>query len=380
VIDETLAIRSTAAIEDKTPLAKTFVRGPDAERFVNFMQVRDAAQIDVHHANYTFWCDELGRTVTEGLLFRVEQDKFCHMSAPLKDWCLAHADGFDVEIYDAIEAGEEFGVLCLQGPNSWQIIHDVTGQDLSSLRFSRAQRIEVAGTDILIWRTGFTGEVGFEMWVPPEASPKVFQTFIQQGAKHGAVPIGNAAQDVARVEAGMLIRGTDYRPAGPVAQVQATYLAEEEHFHTPAELNFGRLVNLDGNRDFIGRDVLSREREVGFRRLLKGLVVNWHDIVEMWDRQGLPPFLSPRVHRNQVPDIYTPDDQRIGFATSVTWSPNLNEMIGFAHVDARHAGTLDEVRLEWRARDDSARIAARLVDLPFAEIRRRAERLDLPSD
>lgn len=371
VIDEAVAIRATAAIEDKTPLAKTYVRGPDAERFVDSMQVRDASEIEALHANYTFWCDEAGHTVTEGLLFRIDQDTFCHMSAPLKDWCLAHADGFDVEIYDAIEAEEEIGVLCLQGPNSPQIMSEVIGDDLSRLGFSRGQRTEIAGAEVLIWRTGFTGEVGFEMWVPPEVSPAIFSVFVEKGAKHGAVPIGNAAQDIARVEAGMLISGTDYRPAGPAAQVQATYLGKEEHLHTPSELNFGRLVNLDSARDFVGRTALARERDEGPRRLLRGLVINWRDIVDMSNGHDRPAFLSARVHRDQVPDIYTPDGRRIGFATSVTWSPNMGEMVGFAHISAGDAASLGDVQLEWRTRDDLARIGARLVDLPFTKMRRR---------
>ncbi|MDJ0924526.1 MAG: aminomethyltransferase family protein [Acidimicrobiia bacterium] len=370
VIDETLAIRTTAAIEDKTPLVKTFFRGPDAERFVNSMQVRDASRIDIHHTNYTFWCDESGHTVTEGLFFRVEEDKFCHMSAPLKEWCLAHADGYDVDIYEAPEADEDFGVLCIQGPRSLEIINEVAGLDLSDLGFSRGRTITIDGAEILIWRTGFTGELGFEMWVPPAASPDVFEMFVQEGAKHGAIPIGNAAQDIARVEVGMLISGTDYRPAGPAAQVQATYMSEDEYLQTPAELGFGRLVNLAGDRQFVGKAALLRERETGPKRLMKGLLVNWHDIVMMWEEQGSPPFVSPRVQRGYVPGVRKPDGNRIGFATSITWSPNLNEMIGLARVDADRARELDEVLVDWKAREVSTQIRAKLVDLPFAEMRR----------
>lgn len=365
-VEETLAIRNSVVLEDKSPLVKTFITGPDAERLVDYMQVRDTTKMENYHANYTFWCDQNGHVVSEGILFKLEVQRYVYLAGPVADWCRDNAEGFDVEINEAIESNQEFGVLAVQGPKSEELMKAVTGDDFVDLKFSRARKIKVEGVELTVWRTGYTGEIGFEIWVPEDGSAKIFKKIADTGRPLGAVPIGNAAQVMARVEVGMLLIWTDYKPGGPDSRVQIAYMKSDEHLHTPTELNFGRLVNLKKASDFIGKAALQKEAETGPHKIMLGLEVNWHEMAVLYEQQGMPPMISTKCYR--VPfDLQSKDGQRIGFATSITWSPNINKMIGFAHVGSGTAPG-QEIDLLWTAYNKTGPVTATLVELPFTRI------------
>ena len=375
-VHEAAAIRTGAAIEDKSPLVKTVVKGPDAIPFVDRMMVRNATKIDVLHCNYTFYCDDFGHVVNEGITFRTEEDEFIHCGGPMTDWFKAHADGFDVEILTADGTERDFGILCIQGPRSFDVMEAVLGDRHEDLDFSRGRGIEIDGHEVIVWRTGFTGEVGFELWADTAFGPDLFTTFVEDGAAHGAVPVGNAAQVMARVEAGMLILGSDYRPAGPLAQVQFHYLDGDRYFHTPAELNFGRLVNLKHDADFIGRSALEAEAAQDRPgKVMHGVEIDPSGIAALYESNGTPPFLSPRMHRHFGSEIMVDGTSR-GFATSMCWSPTLETMIGFAHIEDPSVEVGANVNLTWTIHDGKGRpvegeVPARVVPLPFVEMKRR---------
>lgn len=376
VIDETRAIRTGAALEDKTPLTKTFINGPDAERFINFMTVRDTSKMETGQANYTLWCDHNGHVITEGILFRLSEDKFCYTAASIEEWCKDHANGYDVEIEEEKPGSPSFGIFCVQGPKSPDVIKAITGNDLVDIKFSRSRKIEIAGSEIIIWRQGFTGEVGFECWIPAESAVAVTKVFVEKGLSNGATLIGNAAQDVGRVEAGMLIISTDYRPGGKFKPHQVINLADDEFLHTPAELNFGRLVNLNKPIDFIGKKALQKEARAGQGKAMLGLEINWQDIEKMYARQGIPSLISSKVLRTPS-DLYEKGGDKIGFATSVTWSPNLNNMIGFAHIRTEYAEVGKQVELMWNVLGEKDRVNARTLPLPFVPFHRSGNLSDL---
>ena len=378
-VAEMMAIRRGAAIEDKSPLVKTVVDGPDAVAFIDRMQVRDATRIDIDHAFYTFYCDEAGRTVNEGITFRTGAQRFIHMGGPVAGWFADYAGGFDVDIFETAGTPQDFGVLCVQGPRSLEVMRAVTGNTHEDLDFSRGRIIDIDGREVRLWRQGFTGEIGFEMWVGEEAASDLFSIFVERGGPHGAVPIGNAAQATARVEAGMLIAGVDYRPAGPMAQVQFAYLGEDRHFHTPAELNFGRLVNFRRDTDFVGRAALATEAEQEHpAKVMRGLDIDPAGIAALYESTGSPPFLSPRLHRHFASEILV-DGSSAGFATSMCWSPVLETMIGFAHLESSAVAVGDEVSLTWeiyngRGEPVVGEVPAQVTDLPFVEMKRRKSR------
>ena len=375
-VAEMMALRTGAGIEDKSPLFKTVIEGPDAEAFVDRVQVRDASEVDTDHGIYTFYCDDEGHVVNEGITFRTAADQFIHMGGPMVGWFSDFADGYDIELTDTLNTDRDYSVLCVQGPRSHDVMEAVTGSPHKDLPFSRGRMITVDGHEVRLWRTGFTGEIGFEMWVGPEAATGMYSVFVERGRAHGAVPIGNAAQAATRVEAGMLIIGVDYRPSGPFAQVQFAYLDEDRYFHTPAELNFGRLVNFRRDTDFLGRRALEAEAEWGRPgKVMLGLDIEPAGIAALYESAGSPPFLSPRLHRHFKSEILA-DGTNAGFATSMCWSPVLETMIGFAHLESPEVGVGADVALTWQIYDSRGEVVegevpARVVDLPFVEMKRR---------
>ena len=369
VIEETRAIRNGAALEDKTPLTKTFITGTDAERFIDYMTVRDVSKMEACHANYTFWCDHNGHVITEGILFRLEENLFCYTAASIEEWCNDHAAGYDIRIEEEIPGKPPFGIFCIQGPKSLAVIQAITGADFSDLKFSRARNIRVAGVEVTVWRQGFTGEVGLECWIPAEGADAVAEIFVAKGLSNGATLIGNAAQDVGRVEAGMLIISTDYRPGGKFSPHQAINLEGDDFLHTPAELNFGRLVDLDKPGDFVGKKALQTEAQVGRNKVMIGLEVDYRQIEDEYSKRGMPSLISPKVNRRPN-DIHEREGEKIGFATAVTWSPNLNKMIGFAHIRTELAAAGKQVDLMWDILGEKAAINATLVPLPFVPFHR----------
>lgn len=374
-VAEMMAIRRGAAVEDKTPLVKTIVEGPDAEALVDRMQVRDATAVDTDAAIYTFYCDHDGRTVSEGITFRTAPDCFIHMGGPVAAWFEARADGYDVEVIDTLDTSRDFAVLCLQGPKSLAVMEAVTGSSHADLRFSRGRMIDIDGHEVRLWRQGFTGEIGFEMWMDSDAAHDMYSVFVERGRAHGAVPIGNAAQATARVEAAMLIIGVDYKPAGPLAQMQFAYLDGDRYYHTPAELNFGRLVNLRRDTDFIGRAALEAEAAGGRpQKVMMGLDIDPAGIAALYASADTPPFVSPRLHRHFASEVLA-DGNNAGFATSMCWSPVLDTMIGFAHLESAAVGAGSDVSLTWKIHDGQGEevwgeVPATVVELPFVRMRR----------
>ena len=375
-IAEMRALRIGAGIEDKTPLFKTIVEGPDAEAFVDRVQVRDASKVDVDHGIYTFYCDDGGHVVNEGITFRTASDQFIHMGGPMVGWFSEFAEGYDVELIDTLNTDRDYSVLCVQGPRSHEVMEAVTGSAHKDLPFSRGRMITVDGHEVRLWRTGFTGEIGFELWVGPDAASHMYAVFVERGRPYGAVPIGNAAQAATRVEAGMLIIGVDYRPTGPFSQVQFAYLDGDRYSHTPAELNFGRLVNFRRDTDFLGRRALEAEAERGRPgKVMRGLDIDPAGIAALYESAGSPPFLSPRLHRHFSSEILA-GGANAGFATSMCWSPVLETMIGFAHVESPEVGIGDDVALTWQIHNGrgeavEGEVPARVVDLPFVEMKRK---------
>ncbi len=358
-------IRSEAAALDQSPLAKHYVTGPDAERFVDYLIPRDATKLEVGQVYFTPWCNDDGVQVGDGMVMRLEKERFLFSADRMMRWFEHNAFSFDVDFEDITH---DFGILALQGPRSHDVLEAATGADWSDLRFSRVRRTTVGGVDVLLLRQGFTGELGYELWVPRAGGPTVWDVIFEAGSAFGLGAAGLHANDVARIEAGLVIPGYDYTPAA-MDPIGSHIPTAAEHCTTPLELNMGRFIDFDKTSDFLGKAALQKEFQSGSKRKMVGIVVSWPEIVDAYADAGLPPEVAPSIIRAPLP--VSRDGRRIGRTSSVTWSPTLRKVVGFAHVDASSAAAGTSVTVEWSTSDIGAPvISAHLSDLPHYKVRR----------
>ena len=360
---EVAAIRDAAMLEDKSPLAKIHIHGADAERFINGLIPRDATQIAVDHANYTPWCDHAGKIIVEGLLFRLSRTDFLVTAGLMDSWLSEQRGRLDVAFEDVTD---RFGILALQGPDALAVLEEATGKCWSDLEFSRGRRAEIASAAVHVWRTGFTGVKGYELWVPPEAGNDVWKALVSTPTGASIEPCGHASQDVVRVEAGMVLPAIDYARAGPdTAKAHSYGLSDECYFASPFEINYGRLVNF-GKGDFIGRDALLAEAEApGRGRRMWAMRVDWRQLVSSCLDRGQAPIINGKIRRTPPMSLLTHGEVS-GFATSMGWSPNLNEMIGFAHLPADR-DPRDAVLIRWDEGAEPIDVPVSLSGLPFVK-------------
>ncbi|MYI20449.1 MAG: aminomethyl transferase family protein [Acidimicrobiia bacterium] len=358
-------IRTAAAVLDMSPLAKHYITGPDAERFVDYLIPRDATKLDVGQVYFSPWCNDGGVQVGDGIVMRLETDRFMFSADRMMRWFERNGPGFDVEFEDVTD---DFRILSLQGPRSRDVLESATDESWSDLRFSRLGRTTIDGIDVLLSRQGFTGEMGYELWVPRSGGTAVWDALFTAGSAFGLQAAGLHAADVARIEAGMVIPGYDYTPAAidPVGSHIPTSL---EHCTTPLELSMGRFVDFDKDSDFLGKAALTEESRSGSKRKMVGIVMSWPEIVAAYADAALLPEVAPHTVRAPMP--IARDGRVIGRTSSVTWSPTLGQIIGFAHVDAALAAAGTPVTVEWSTSDFGALVInARLSDLPHYTPRR----------
>jgi len=352
---------------EMSPLSKCVISGPDASGFVDRLITRDASKLGVGQVVYTPWCTDEGKVVTDGLVFRIDEQAYRFTSDPSYDWFVSQAAGLDVSVDDVTD---ELGILALQGPYSRDVLEHATGRDWSDLDFSRMDRAEIDGVPVEVARQGFTGELGFEILTPYEGGDRVWDSIAAAGENMRIRPVGEYAIDVARVEAGLLIPGPDYANAGPDPVGSHTISAtEEEYISSPFELGMGGLVDLN-KEDFVGQQALIEEQAAGgpSRRLL-GLDIDWRAIVALHLECDVPPNVSPRV-RWEALAVYA-GGARIGRASSVTWGPSVRKLIGFGHLDRRYAEPGATVSVEWpMPGGEFGQVNARIVTLPFLSHRR----------
>jgi aminomethyltransferase len=346
------AIRSAGALIDISPLYKYQVSGPDAMRLVNRVITRDAAKIAVGQVYYTPWCDEYGKVIDDGTVTRTGQSEFRWTAAdPNLRWLSENASGLDVKIEDI---SESVAALALQGPTSRQVLQRVSDADLSTLRYFRATTGTIAGVPVDISRTGYTGDLGYEIWMPWGSALQVWDAIVGAGAAFDLHPVGMLALDVARIEAGLLLIDVDFHSSRKA-------LIESQKY-SPFELGLGRLVDLHKG-PFVGRAALAEEVRRGIARQIVGLEVNWTEVERLYEAVGLPPTAPAGTSRVAVP-VYRGRSQ-IGRATSTTWSTTLKKLIALATIDAPHYTLGTEVEIEITIEAVRHRAGACVVPTPF---------------
>jgi aminomethyltransferase len=302
---EYTAIRNTVSVYDLCPMVKYAVTGPDAAAYLNRLTVRDAAKLSVGSVHYTVWCDDAGKMLDDGTLFRIAPDHYmiCCQERHL-NWLLDSAVGFDVAVE---EITETIAALSVQGPCSAQVLI-AAGFDVSALKPFRMAEFAFAGGAIRISRTGFTGDLGYEVWMTPDQALPFWDHLFAAGAPWSIRPIGTEALDLARIEAGFIITNMDFIPADQALR--------EDRPRSPLEMGLAWMIDWDKGH-FTGRRALLAERARGSDWALVGLEI--------------PGNISAEGSL-----IYHARKTEAGFITAAAWSPSVKKSIALAQVPAKH--------------------------------------------
>ena len=346
------AIRNAAALIDISPLYKYLISGKDATRLVNRVITRDINKVAVGQVIYCCWCDEQGKVIDDGTISRLEENVYRWTAAdPSLRWFHQNALGMDVRMEDI---SEKVAALALQGPTSAKLLKAVADADISNLKYFRVTKGKIAGVPVDISRTGYTGDLGYEVWMPWNDATKVWDALNEKGKAFDLHPTGMLALDVARVEAGLLLIEVDY--------ISSKKALIESQKYSPYELGFGKMVHLE-KENFIGRQALIRDQKQGVARQLVGLEVNWPEVEKLYDDIGMAPQTSATASRVAVPVHY--GGKQVGKATSTSWSPLLKKMIALASVKTECAKLGTELQMEMTVEAVRHLVTATVVKMPF---------------
>jgi aminomethyltransferase len=348
------ALRNTAALIDVSPLFKYHLSGPDATRLVDRVITRDASKVDPGRVIYTPWCDAEGRVIDDGTVMHLDDGSWRWTAAEgHRRWLRLNARGLDVRIEDQTDA---VAGLALQGPLARGVLEAASQSFLGDLPYFGRRTLELAGVRLDVSRTGYSGDLGYELWIPRSSALTVWDALIESGAAFGVRPVGILALDVVRIEAGLIMAGVDY--------LSVRHALTRAQSFSPYELGLGRLVELDKDVNFVGRAALRREQQQGGpARRFVGLDLDWGDLEALYASHGLAPALEPQAWRDEIP-IYSGGSQ-VGRATSGTWSLVLKQNVALGSVEATSAAVGTALELEWTVEGERGRVAARVVPLPF---------------
>ena len=346
------AIRNAAALIDVTPLFKYLVGGKDATKFVNRVITRDINKVAVGQVIYCCWCDEQGKVIDDGTISRLGENLYRWTAAdPSLRWFHQNALGLDVKIE---EISDRVAALALQGPTSGRLLNQASDADITNLKYFRFTHGKIAGVEVDISRTGYTGDLGYEIWIPWNDAPKVWDALVEHGRRFDLHAAGMLALDVARIEAGLILIEVDY--------FSSKKALIESQKYSPYEIGLGKLVDLK-KEHFIGRAALEEEKQRGPKRLLMGLDINWDDVERLYDGMGLAPQVPGTASRVAVP-VYRGGLQ-VGKATSTTWSPSLKKMIALASLQREQAAPGTELQMELTVEAVRHKVRATVRELPF---------------
>jgi aminomethyltransferase len=346
------AIRNACAMIDITPLYKYRVTGKDATKLVNRVITRDINKVKVGQVIYCCWCDEDGKVIDDGTISRLGENVYRWTAAdPSLRWFKQNGLNMDVQIEDI---SEKTAALALQGPTSGPLLKVTAEADIANLKYFRVTSGKINGVPVDISRTGYTGDLGYEIWVPWNDAVKVWDALMTKGKQFDIHAAGMLALDVARVEAGLLLIEVDYTSSKKALIPSQKY--------SPFELGFAKMVHLD-KENFVGKSALQRDAKNGVPRQLVGLEVDWVEVEEQHDRFGLTPAAPAQASRVAVP-VYS-GSKHIGKATTTTFSPLLKKLIALASVDTAYSTPGTKLQMELTIEAQRLKTTATVVKLPF---------------
>jgi len=352
---EYFAVRNSVGVFDTSPLYKYWIRGRDAERFLAGVLLRDIRAFPPGRALYTMWCDDRGFVMEDGVVFRHSDTEFLMTAArPNLGYLQDLVGRLSVELEDVTEA---YGVLAVQGPRSRDVLARLSGE-VEALRFFELAQTKIASAPVIVSRTGYTGDLGYELTVPADQAIDVLDAVLEAGEGHGMRPFGEEALMMLRIEAGLALVDVEFHNSRLV-------FTDDDRF-TPKELGMGWMLRgLDDDRAFVGRDAIRRELAEGTSRWTSvGLIVDWQD----WNRLYRDAGLLPPKDERPLPYesmLYDDDGSQIGHATSFMYSPVLQRHIGLARVRPHLAKAGTQVHLELTVNHHTTRVLARTARTPL---------------
>jgi len=353
---EYFAVRTAAGVYDTSPLYKYRIRGEDAENFLSGVLARDIRTCRPGQAQYTLWCDDDGFVIEDGVIVRTAQNDFLLTAAePNLAYLQSLAGRWRVEIDDISEG---IASLAFQGPRSREILKKLT-PDVEGLDYFDAIETKIDRTPITLSRTGFTGDLGYELWMPEDGALDVWDTLFEASEGHHVVPFGETALLMTRIEAGLLLIDADFSPS--------RYAWTDAQKSTPLELGMAWMFRgiTDDTRPFIGRNAILEEQERGPRRKLVGLELDWREWDDLYRSNGHSP---PKDHTPVSEELILYDKEthaNVGFVTSYMYSPMVQRHIAIAQVEPRFAPIGSEVDFEVGIDHQLHYITARVTRMPF---------------
>lgn len=321
------AVRTRAGLFDVSHMGEVLVSGEGSLAYLQKMMTNDVSKLKVGQAQYTAMCYEDGGTVDDLLIYkRAENDYLLVVNASNLEKDLKWMKQHETDNVTIEDQSDAYALVALQGPKAEGILQTLTEEPLNEIKFFRfKENVQIAGQSVLISRTGYTGEDGFEIYGSPESIVALWDDILKAGESEGLVPAGLGARDTLRFEAGLPLYGQE--------------LSENI---SPLEAGLGFVVKVNKNEDFLGKAALQKQKEEGVPRKLVG--------IEMIDK-GIP--------RTGYPVLL--NDEEIGEVTTGTQSPTLNKNIGFALIQSAHAEIGQEVIVQVRKRQ----LKAVIVKTPF---------------
>ncbi|PID23474.1 glycine cleavage system aminomethyltransferase GcvT [Sporosarcina sp. P7] len=321
------AVRTKAGLFDVSHMGEVFVSGGGALDYLQKLVTNDVSKLKIGQAQYTVMCNEQGGTIDDFLIYKLEEARYLlvvNASNIEKDVAWMEKQRIDNVVID--NQSSNYALLALQGPMAESVLQKLTDEPLEEIKFFRfKEHVQVDGENVLVSRTGYTGENGFEIYGTPEAIQNLWTKILLEGKEDGVVPAGLGARDTLRFEAGLPLYGQELRED-----------------ISPLEAGLGFVVKVNKEENFIGKDVLVKQKEQGVERKLVGL--------EMIDkgipRTGYKVFVG---------------DREIGEVTTGTQSPTLKKNIGFALLSTEFTELGTEVEVEIRAK----RLKAKVIATPF---------------
>jgi aminomethyltransferase len=353
---EYFAVRNSAGIFDSSPLYKYRIHGPDAERFLAGVLARDIRACQPGHAQYTIWCDDRGFVVEDGVILRHGPTEYVLTAAEPNLAYFADLIGRDkVQIE---EVSHDYATLAIQGPRSRDLVAKLVPGAATIPYFGLASGT-IAGAPVTVSRTGYSGDLGFEIWIETPDALKVWDTVWDSVAGHGVLPFGLDALGMLRIEAGLLLLDVDFG--------SSRYAWTDEDRSTPFEIGLGWMLRdlTNDDRAFIGRRALEREvAEATSRWRFTGLILDWEDYDRIYNGAGLIP---PKDHTPIVEELFVYDDEirQVGYSTSFMYSPMLQRHIAMARVRPEVAKPGSEVRLEVDVNHRYEYVKARTARMPL---------------
>jgi aminomethyltransferase len=346
------AIRNAAALIDISPLYKYLVTGKDATKLVDRVITRDIRKVSVGQVIYCCWCDEQGKVIDDGTITRLDENKYRWTAAdPSLRWIRQNGINMDVQVEDI---SEKAAALALQGPTSGKLLKSVAEADIANLKYFRVTHGKIAGVPVDISRTGYSGDLGYEIWVPWNEAIKVWDAVMETGKRFDIHAAGMLALDVARIEAGLLLIEVDYTSSKKALIPSQKY--------SPYELGFGKMVHLN-KENFIGKAALEQDQKQGVARQFVGLEIDWTEVEARYETFGLTPAAPSQASRVAVP-VYCGEKQ-VGKATSTTWSPVLKKMIALASIETSHSKIGARLQMEITIEAMRQKVTAKIVKMPF---------------